>query len=140
MHDFALAAVGGALIALAAVMMMGMLGRITGISGILGNLLPPSPAQGAEAGWRIAFVVGLLAGPLVLEALTGSNGIGAPIVSLPLMIVGGLLVGAGTALGSGCTSGHGICGLSRLSTRSFVAVGTFMATGVVTVFVVRHLL
>lgn len=140
MEQFISPAIGGALIALSAILMMGMLGRITGISGILGNLLPPAPAAGGEAVWRVAFVAGLLGGPLLLQAFTGETGIGAPVVGLPMMIVAGFIVGVGTALGSGCTSGHGICGLSRLSKRSFVAVGTFMATGVATVFVVRHLL
>lgn len=140
MTDFLYPALGGALIALSAIIMMGGLGRIAGISGILGGLLPPAPAKGEEAGIRIAFLIGLLAGPLLLGLLSGGTGIGAPIVSLPMMIAGGFIVGVGTALGSGCTSGHGICGLSRLSPRSIVAVFTFMATGVATVFVIRHLI
>ncbi|MCF4165890.1 YeeE/YedE family protein [Zavarzinia compransoris] len=139
MSQFLLPTLGGALIAFSAVLMMAMLGRIAGISGIFGGLLPPAPATGGEAALRLAFVVGLLGGPLLLGLLTGDTGIGAPTVDLPMMIVGGFLVGIGTALGSGCTSGHGICGLSRLSPRSLVAVATFMATGVATVFVVRHL-
>ncbi|PWR19648.1 YeeE/YedE family protein [Zavarzinia compransoris] len=140
MTDFLLPTLGGALIALSAIVMMGALGRIAGISGILGGLLPPAPARGEEAGIRLAFIAGLLGGPLLLALAAGGSGIGAPVVSLPLMIAGGFIVGVGTALGSGCTSGHGICGLPRLSPRSFVAVGTFMATGIATVFVVRHLI
>lgn len=140
MSPFLLPILGGALIALSAVLMMAMLGRIAGISGIFGGLLPPAPAVGSEAALRIAFVAGLLGGPLLLGLLTGDTGIGAPVVDLPMMIIGGFLVGVGTTLGSGCTSGHGICGISRLSPRSLVAVATFMATGVITVFVVRHLL
>ncbi|MDD3444795.1 MAG: YeeE/YedE thiosulfate transporter family protein [Zavarzinia sp.] len=140
MSQFLLPTLGGALIALSSIIMMAMLGRITGISGIVGGLLPPAPARGADAAVRVAFIVGLLAGPLLLAVIAGNNGIGAPIVELPMMIAGGFLVGVGTALSAGCTSGHGICGLSRLSPRSFAAVMTFMATGIVTVFVVRHLL
>ncbi len=140
MTQFLLPALGGAFLALSAILLMASLGRIAGISGIVGGLLPPKPAAGDEATWRYAFIVGLLLGPVVLQLVTGASGIGAPAASLPAMLASGLLVGIGTALGSGCTSGHGICGLPRLSVRSFVAVGTFMATGAATVFVTHHLL
>ncbi|MFO1069555.1 MAG: YeeE/YedE family protein [Geminicoccaceae bacterium] len=129
---------GGALIGASAVVLMLLLGRIAGISGILGGLLPPEPA--ADRGWRLAFLAGLVGGPVLLAALTGSAAIGAPVVATPVLVVAGLLVGAGTTLGSGCTSGHGVCGLSRLSPRSLAATATFMATAIVTVFLVRHVL
>ena len=138
MNAWLLGLAGGALIGASAVALMLMLGRVAGISGILGGLLPPDPA--ADRGWRLAFLVGLVGGPVLLAALTGSSGIGTPAVAMPDLVVAGLLVGAGTTLGSGCTSGHGVCGLSRLSTRSLAATGTFMATAIVTVFLVRHVL
>lgn len=136
MHPFLMAATGGVLIGLAAVILMATTGRIAGISGIAGGLLPPKPAS--DRAWRIAFLLGLIAAPLTLRALTGSTFIGEPAAGLPTLLGAGLLVGAGTALGTGCTSGHGICGISRLSPRSFVAVITFMAAAIVTVFIVRH--
>ena len=129
---------GGALIGAAAVLLMALLGRIAGVSGIVGGLLPPRPA--ADLGWRLAFVLGLIAGPLLYTAVSGRPGVGAPVADLPLLVVAGLLVGAGTTLGSGCTSGHGVCGLARLSPRSLVATATFMATAVATLFLVRHVL
>lgn len=138
MHPWLLALIGGALIGLSAVMLMALLGRIAGVSGIVAGLLPPVAAR--DRAWRIAFIVGLVCGPLVVLAFAGASPIGPPVVSLPILIVAGLLVGAGTALGGGCTSGHGICGLSRLSPRSLAAVAVFMAAGIATVFVARHVL
>lgn len=132
------AAAGGALIGLAAGLLMLGLGRIAGISGILGSLLPPKIA--GDWLWRAAFVVGLVVGPLVLPLLRGDDGIGQPALGLAGMAVAGLLVGAGTALGSGCTSGHGVCGLARLSPRSLAATVTFMAVAVIVVAVMRHLI
>lgn len=129
---------GGAMIGLAAVLLMGLLGRIAGISGIVGGLLPPGPA--GERGWRLAFLLGLVAGPLLVGLVLGRTGIGPPLASLPVLLAAGLLVGFGTVLGNGCTSGHGVCGLARLSPRSLAATLTFMASAVATVFVVRHLL
>ena len=129
-----LALAGGVLIGLASVALLYSHGRIAGISGILGGMLD---ANYKEFGWRLAFVVGMIAGGVIL-LLTAPEAIGTPTGrSLPAMVVAGLLVGFGTRLGSGCTSGHGICGLSRFSGRSLVAVLTFMLTGAVTVFVVR---
>lgn len=129
-----LALAGGVLIGLASVALLYFHGRIAGISGILGGMLD---ANYKEFGWRLAFVVGMIAGGVIL-LLTAPEAIGTPTGrSLPAMVVAGLLVGFGTRLGSGCTSGHGICGLSRFSGRSLVAVLTFMLTGAVTVFVVR---
>ncbi|MBZ2167988.1 YeeE/YedE family protein [Marinobacter sp. chi1] len=127
---------GGILIGVAAAIFLLFNGRIAGISGILGGLLTPS--QGG-ASWRIAFVGGLIAAPLLWLAF----GALPPIeinAGYPALIVAGLLVGLGTRYGSGCTSGHGVCGLSRLSVRSLVATLSFMAAGFVTVFVIRHIL
>ena len=129
------ALVGGALIGLAAVVLMLFNGRIAGISGIVGGLLG---GGATEFGWRFAFVAGLVAGPL-LVALAGGTvpaiRIDAP---LPLVVAAGLLVGFGTRLGAGCTSGHGVCGLARLSPRSLAATALFMATAAAVVFAVRH--
>ena len=127
---------GGLLIGIAAAMLVLLNGRIAGISGVLGGLL--RPARG-EAAWRAAFILGLVAAPLVYAAVAAlpqpriDMGYGA-------LALAGLLVGLGTRYGSGCTSGHGVCGLSRLSPRSLVATLVFMGAGFATVFVVRHLL
>lgn len=137
LHPFLLAAAGGVLIGLAATLLLLGNGRIAGISGIAGGLLTPTRG---EIGWRVAFVVGLLAGGVALVALM-PGAIGAPQTTKPLLVVlAGLLVGYGTRLGSGCTSGHGICGISRGAPRSITATVAFMAAGAATVFVVRHLL
>jgi len=136
MHPYVAAAIGGVLIGLSAVLLMTLSGRIAGISGIVGGLLPPKPA--ADRSWRLAFVAGLLAAPVILRALTGDNHIGPPTAGTEGLIVAGLLVGVGTALGSGCTSGHGICGIARVSPRSFAAVATFMGAAILTVFLARH--
>ena len=129
---------GGVLIGVAAATLVVGLGRIAGISGIVGKLLQASTWRSPQQwAWRLAFVVGMLAAPLVWQLFAP-----LPAVSMPsnpwLIIAAGLLVGFGTRLGSGCTSGHGVCGLSRLSLRSLAATLTFMVTGVITVFVVRH--
>lgn len=131
---------GGVLIGLSAVMVMGFFGRIAGISGITGGFLGAVlPMRGAprDRDWRVAFLLGLIAAPLLVMLAGGTVAQSVP-ANLGGMLVAGLLVGLGTALGSGCTSGHGVCGLARLSRRSLVAVVTFMAAGVVTVFVLRH--
>ena len=138
MHPFLLAAIGGVLIGISAVLLMALTGRIAGISGIIGGLLPPAAAS--ERSWRLAFILGLVAAPASLRVITGDSFIGPPTVGVPILITAGLLVGIGTTLGSGCTSGHGICGISRLSLRSIVAVLTFMAAAIVTVFVTHHVL
>ena len=125
---------GGILIGIAAALLLLLNGRIAGISGILGGLL--SPLKG-DIGWRLAFILGLVAAPLlyslfaVLPTARIDAGAGA-------LLLAGLLVGIGTRYGTGCTSGHGVCGLSRLSPRSAVATGAFMAAGFATVFVLRH--
>ena len=127
---------GGVLIGAAAAMFLLLNGRVAGISGILGGLLRPSAG---DIGWRVAFIAGLLAAPLLYQLVTP-----LPAVQIDadtgLLVTAGLLVGLGTRYGSGCTSGHGVCGLSRLSPRSLVATAAFMAAGFVTVFIVRHLL
>jgi uncharacterized membrane protein YedE/YeeE len=127
---------GGALIGIAAAMFALLNGRVAGISGVLGGLL--RPAKG-DIAWRAAFVLGLVGAPLVylLFAALPKPQIDAGYGAL---ILAGLLVGLGTRYGSGCTSGHGVCGLSRLSPRSLVATAAFMGAGFVTVFVTRHLL
>ncbi len=122
------ALVGGALIGAAGSLLLLTHGRIAGISGVLGSVLPP---VARDRGWRLGFLGGLLAAGLV-GGLVAPTLVGASVRSLPIMIVAGLLVGFGTQMGSGCTSGHGVCGLSRLSVRSLVAVATFMTTGAVT--------
>jgi uncharacterized protein len=129
--------IGGVLIGLSATILLTLNGKIAGISGIFGGLV--RPARG-DLEWRALFMAGLLAGG-VLSLWLRPGAIGpAPNLSFFPMIVAGLFVGAGTQLGSGCTSGHGVCGISRGSTRSIVATVTFMTTGIATVYVVRHLL
>ncbi|WP_430392237.1 YeeE/YedE family protein [Dyella sp. 20L07] len=139
MHPWLLSALGGVLIGLSAVLLMGTLGRIAGISGIVSGLVAGT-AEAGDRSWRLAFVIGLVAAPLLLVLLRGDSGIGAPQVTWPWMAIAGLLVGFGTGLGGGCTSGHGVCGIARLSPRSLLATGVFMVFGVATVFVIRHLL
>jgi uncharacterized protein len=128
------AAIGGALIGLSAVLLMLLAGRIAGISGIVGESRNP----GSDKGWRLAFLAGLVAVPL-LAALFGSPA-AAPSMpnSIDLVVVSGLLVGFGTRMASGCTSGHGICGIARVSPRSLAATAIFMASAIVVVFVTRH--
>jgi uncharacterized protein len=132
------ATAGGVLIGLSAVLLMAMIGRIAGISGIAGAVLPPRPA--ADWGWRVAFVIGLVAGPVVVMLLSGSP----PPIQFPMgpvvMAAAGFLVGIGTMLGNGCTSGHGVCGIARLSVRSLAATATFMAAAIIVVFLVRHVI
>jgi uncharacterized protein len=128
---------GGVLIGLAAVLLMATVGRIAGISGILARLMPPSVAD--DAAGRLAFVIGLIAAPAAWIALSGAGIEQTVLPAGPLAVVAGLLVGFGATWGSGCTSGHGVCGLARLSPRSMAAVGTFMATAIATVFLTRHL-
>lgn len=123
---------GGVLIGLAAAMLVLLNGRIAGISGIVGGLVA---ARRGDTAWRVAFVLGLFAAPLVMLLYATAPRIDAGAGTL---VVAGLLVGLGTSYGSGCTSGHGVCGLSRLSPRSLVATAAFMAAGVATVYLARH--
>lgn len=129
---------GGAMIGLAAVLLMASHGRIAGISTIASRLLPPY-ADGHLTG-RLLFVLGLVVAPLFYGQVTGHAPAFTVTGSPAVLIVGGLLVGFGSVLGNGCTSGHGICGLSRFSKRSFVAVAVFMATAILTVYIVRHVI
>lgn len=139
--------VGGVLIGLSAVWLMGTMGRIAGISGIVGNLITQRPK--GDSAWRVTFLLGLISGPLLIMALGGGLGnvahapgavIGEPAGGVVLMLLAGLLVGVGTGIGSGCTSGHGVCGISRLSTRSIAATVMFLITAIITVYVVRHVI
>ena len=131
------ASLGGALIGLSAVMLMVFNGRIAGISGIFSGA---AFAQSNDKLWRLMFVAGLIAAPLVYQIVSGRAPGFELAASLPLVSVAGLLVGFGTRLGSGCTSGHGICGLSRLSARSLISVLLFMSSGMVTVVTVKLVL
>lgn len=130
--------IGGMLIGLSAVLLMLLEGRIAGISGIASRLLPPYRDSGF--GGRLAFIVGLVAAPFAVAVATGEPVIQTVSANPILMAAAGLLVGFGSVWGSGCTSGHGVCGLARLSPRSIVATGVFMTTGFATVFVARHVL
>ena len=128
---------GGILLGIASAMFVLLNGRILGISGILGGLLAP---KDGDTGWRVAFVLGLLSAPFSLSLFAPAGLVSSPRIEAgyALVVVAGLLVGYGTRLGSGCTSGHGVCGLARLSPRSMVATLTFMAAGFVTVYLLRH--
>lgn len=129
---------GGLLLGLAAALLILMNGRILGISGILGGLLSPKPG---DTFWRLAFLAGMATSPWVYGLLTPTSFAVVPRIDtgFTLIIIAGLLVGIGTRYGSGCTSGHGVCGLSRLSPRSLVATLAFMTAGFSVVFVVHHL-
>jgi uncharacterized protein len=131
------AAIGGAMIGLAAVLLMSLNGRIAGVTGIFAGLIEPLSIDRA---WRATFVVGLIAAPLSAALL----GYAIPIPQLPanmvIIVVAGLLVGFGTRLGNGCTSGHGVCGIARLSPRSLVATAVFMAVAIAVVGVTHHLI
>ena len=130
---------GGILLGVASAMFILVNGRILGISGILGGLLAPKVR---DASWRIAFLLGIFVSPLAARLLFPSDWISVPRIDAGwgTLIAAGLMVGLGTRYGSGCTSGHGVCGLSRLSPRSLVATLSFMAAGFVIVFVIRHVI
>ena len=127
---------GGGLIGLASVLLMAVMGRIMGATGILAGVL--APAGWSDWSWRFAVVLGMITGPLVVLAVTGQMPAVEVPVSMPMLIVGGFIVGLGVTFGSGCTSGHGVCGMARLSPRSIAATVTFMITTGITVFVIRH--
>ena len=129
--------VGGLLIGLAAALLLLSNGRISGISGIVGGLLAP---RSRDVGWRVVFVVGLVLGALAYALATGGAIPVSMQASLPVLVVAGLLVGFGTRLGSGCTSGHGLCGIARLSKRSIVATSVFFGVAILTVFLTHHVL
>jgi len=129
---------GGIILGLASAIFILVNGRILGISGILGGLMPP---KGGDTFWRVAFILGLLTAPTVFHAVVPAEYITAPRIDAAelTVVAAGLLVGIGTRYASGCTSGHGVCGLSRLSPRSLVATASFMFAGFVMVYVMRHL-
>ncbi|KYH03159.1 YeeE/YedE family protein [Bradyrhizobium sp. DOA1] len=127
---------GGALIGVSAVLLMWASGRIAGVSGIAARLFPPY--EDGEFAGRLAFVAGLVAAPVLVLLVTGRLPAQTIATAPAVLIVAGLLTGFGSVWGSGCTSGHGVCGLSRLSARSLVATITFITTAVATVFVMRH--
>lgn len=129
---------GGALIGLGAVFLMATLGRIMGATGILAGIVAPSSSS--DLGWRLAVLIGMISGPVALFFLGGyTTEVQVPI-STPMMVIGGLIVGIGVTYGSGCTSGHGVCGMARLSPRSIAATLAFMFSTGVTVFVIRHVI
>jgi uncharacterized protein len=130
--------IGGILIGLSAVLLMLTIGRTAGISGIVVNALTAGGAM--DRSWRLAFILGLPLGALLVTVLGWKDWSSVTFpATMPMTVVAGLMVGAGTTLGSGCTSGHGICGLARFSPRSIVATATFMASGIASVFIVRHI-
>ncbi len=131
------ASIGGALIGLSAVILMALNGRIAGISGVFSGSVF---AERGDKFWRVLFVVGLIAAPVLWSFVQGSQPKFEITDNWSPIIAGGLLVGFGTRLGSGCTSGHGVCGLSRLSPRSMASVGLFMAAGMITVAVAKIIL
>ena len=131
--------IGGVLIGLSAVILMLGIGRVAGISGIVANAMVATDAT--DRPWRLAFILGLPLGAILVTALGLKDWSNVTFpATMTMTAIAGLFVGVGTTLGSGCTSGHGICGLSRLSNRSIVATATFMASGAATVFIVRHLI
>lgn len=132
------ALLGGAFIGLGAVMLMGSLGRIFGGTGIVAGLLPPTDRSGI--GWRLTLIAGMICGPLAVWAWNGQMPAVQVPVTLPALIIGGFIAGFGATLGSGCPSGHGVCGIARLSRRSILATVTFMITCALTVYVTRHLI
>lgn len=127
---------GGVLIGIAAILLMAIHGRIAGMTGILSGIIPP---VGTDWSWRLAFLVGAIAAPLIYTLLGGTIPFAVP-VSTGALVIGGLIVGVGVFYGSGCTSGHGVCGMARLSPRSIVATMVFMIATFITVFVTRHIL
>jgi uncharacterized protein len=132
------AGVGGVMIGTAAAVLFALNGRIAGVSGVLGTLVLDRPT--GESPWRALFLAGLVLGALLMSLLRPDLAAASLQTGWVGMIVGGLVVGFGTRMGSGCTSGHGVCGMARLSRRSILATLTFMGAGFVTVFVMRHLL
>lgn len=127
--------IGGCLIGLAALLLMALKGRVMGVSGIVSGLFVANPAD--ERAWRLLFLIGCVLGPIGWQAFSGAPVEWQAVASGPQFYLAAFLVGIGTAIGSGCTSGHGICGLSRLSPRSFAAVMAFMASAIVTVAVLK---
>lgn len=129
---------GGALIGLAAVLLMGTMGRVMGATGILAGLL--QPANMSDWSWRAAVLLGMISGPIAVMAITGQMPAVQVPISTPMLLIGGFIVGIGVTFGAGCTSGHGVCGMARLSPRSIAATLTFMLTTAITVYVIRHVI
>lgn len=129
---------GGILIGASAVLLMFLQGRIMGATGILSGLMTGETP--GDKGWRAAMIAGMITGPLLVLAASGQMPVVDVPVSLPLILVGGFIVGIGVTFGSGCTSGHGVCGMARLSKRSIAATATFMLVCFATVYVIRHVL
>lgn len=129
---------GGLMIGASALLLMASQGKIAGVSGIVGGLT--APGQSGQRAWKLLFIVGLLAGALLVQLVTGRWVTNEIPASLGLLVIAGVLVGVGTRMGNGCTSGHGVCGLGRRSGRSLVATMVFMTVSVATVFVMRHVL
>jgi uncharacterized protein len=127
---------GGILIGLSAVLLMALHGRIAGMTAILAGIIPPVPVDWA---WRAAFLAGAVVGPLAYVAAGNTIEFAVPI-STTALVIGGVIVGIGVTYGSGCTSGHGVCGMARLSPRSIVATVVFMAFSIATVYVIRHVI
>lgn len=129
---------GGVLIGLSAVSLMATVGRVMGATGILAGLL--QPANMADWSWRAVVLAGMISGPFAVMLLTGEMPAIQVPVSTTMLVVGGLIVGIGVTFGAGCTSGHGVCGMARLSPRSIVATLVFMITTAITVYVIRHII
>lgn len=127
---------GGVLIGIAAILLMALHGRVAGMTGILSGVIPP---LGTDWKWRVAFLAGAIAAPPIYLLLGGNVSFDVP-VSMVALIIGGLIVGVGVFFGSGCTSGHGVCGMARLSPRSIAATCVFMIATFITVFITRHIL
>jgi len=128
---------GGVLIGLASVALMAVAGRVMGATGILAGLIQPS--NFSDWSWRAVVVAGMISGPLVVMLFTGEMPAVQVPVSTTMLIIGGFIVGVGVTFGGGCTSGHGVCGMARISPRSIVATITFMIATIITVYVVRHI-
>ena len=127
---------GGALIGLGAVLLMATMGRVMGATGILAGVI--QPANLSDWSWRVAVLLGMISGPAVVLFVTGEYPAIQVPISTTMMVIGGFIVGVGVTFGSGCTSGHGVCGMARVSPRSIAATLTFMITTGITVYVVRH--
>jgi uncharacterized membrane protein YedE/YeeE len=129
---------GGAIIGLASVLLMATIGRIMGATGILGGFIQPTST--ADWSWRAVILLGMISGPIAIQFATGTMPEVQVPVSTAMLLLGGFIVGVGVTFGGGCTSGHGVCGMARLSPRSIVATLTFMFTTALTVFVMRHII
>ncbi len=135
--------IGGAMIGLSALLLMAVNGRVMGVSGILGGIIRPAKNGGQQDGqsdisWRVLFLIGAVIGPFIVWYIQGEPIALTPVASGWMLPIAGFFVGIGTAIGAGCTSGHGICGLARLSLRSLAAVASFMVSAIIVVYIIRH--